>query len=132
MEVSLPEFDNVSQSFHADPDEMFDRSWVTGYPVFRLKLPILGRMLICVKHAACGDMLKDSQRVVCDLAYAGSRKQARILRMLHRSLRLLAQNILVRTAFEYRHIRGLVDQTFLCGGIQAMQPIIDGSRRPAV
>jgi cytochrome P450 PksS len=124
VEVTLPEFDIVSASFHADPAETLERIWATGRPVVRLKLPILGRMLICVTHEACGAMLKDSQAFVRDPANAGSRKQERILRFLPRSLRLLALNMLGRDDPEHRHLRGLVDQAFQRRGIQAMQPMI--------
>jgi len=124
VEVSLPEFDIVSASFHADPAETLERIWATGRPVVRLKLPILGRMLICVTHEACGAMLKDSQTFVRDPANAGSRKQERILRFLPRSLRLLALNMLGKDDPQHRHLRGLVDQAFQRRGIQAMRPMI--------
>ena len=122
--MSLPEFDIVSPSFHANPAETLERIWATGCHVVRLKLPILGRMLICVTHEVCGAMLKDSQTFVRDPANAGSRKQERILRFLPRSIRLLALNMLGKDDPEHRHLRGLVDQAFQRRGIQAMRPMI--------
>lgn len=122
--MSLPEFDIVSPSFHANPAETLERIWATGHHVVRLKLPILGRMLLCVTHEACGAMLKNSQTFVRDPANAGSRKQERILRFLPRSIRLLALNMLGKDDPEHRHLRGLVDQAFQRRGIQAMRPMI--------
>ena len=57
--MSLPEFDIVSPSFHANPTRTLEQIRATGRPFVRLRLPILGKMLICVTHEACGAMLKD-------------------------------------------------------------------------
>lgn len=122
--MSLPEFDIVSPSLHANPAETLERIWATGRHVVRLKLPILGKMLICATHEACGAMLKDSQTFVRHSANAGSRKQERILRFLPRSIRLLALNMLGKDDPEHRHLRGLVDQAFQRRGIQAMRSMI--------
>lgn len=69
-------------------------------------------------------MLKDSQTFVRDPGNAGSRTQERILKILPRSLGLLALNMLGKDDPEHRHLRGLVDQAFQRRGIQAMRPMI--------
>jgi cytochrome P450 PksS len=69
-------------------------------------------------------MLKDKETFVRDPANAGSRTQERILRILPRSIGLLALNMLGKDDPEHRHLRGLVDQAFQRRGIQAMRPMI--------
>ena len=122
--MSLPDFDIVSPSFHANPTRTLEQIRATGSPFVRLRLPILGKILICVTHEACGAMLKDQKTFVRDPANAGSRLQERILKILPRSLGLLALNMLGKDDPEHRHLRGLVDQAFQRRGIQAMRPMI--------
>jgi cytochrome P450 PksS len=81
-------------------------------------------MLLCVTHEACGAMLKDKNTFVRDPANAGSRTQERILKVLPRSIGLLALNMLGKDDPEHRHLRGLVDQAFQRRGIEAMRPMI--------
>jgi cytochrome P450 PksS len=69
-------------------------------------------------------MLKGRDEFVRDPANAGSRTQERILKVLPRSLGLLALNMLGKDDPEHRHLRGLVDQAFQRRGIQAMKPLI--------
>lgn len=118
------DFDIVSPAFHADPARTLERIRATGSPLVRMKLPILGKMLLCVSHEACGAMLKDKETFVRDPANAGSLTQERIIRILPRSLGLLALNMLGKDDPEHRHLRGLVDQAFQRRGIQAMRPMI--------
>ena len=118
------EFDIVSPSFHANPARTLDQMRATGRPFVRLRLPILGKTLVCVTHETCGAILKDKQTFVRDPANAGSRVQERILKILPRSLGLLALNMLGKDDPEHRHLRGLVDQAFQRRGIQAMRPMI--------
>jgi cytochrome P450 PksS len=118
------EFDIVSPSFHADPARTLDLIWATGSPFVRLRIPILGKMLLCVTHEACGAMLKDKHSFVRDPANAGSRTQERILKFLPRSIGLLALNMLGKDDPEHRHLRALVDQVFQRRGIQSMQPML--------
>ena len=122
--MSAPDFDIVSPSFHADPASMLEQMWATGSPFVRLRLPILGKILMCVTHESCGAVLKDKETFVRDPANAGSRIQERILKVLPRSLGLLALNMLGKDDPEHRHLRGLVDQAFQRRGIQAMRPMI--------
>ena len=122
--MSLPEFDIVSPSFHANPARTLAQIRATGSPFVRLRLPILGKILICVTHEACGAMLKDKQTFMRDPANAGSQLQERIIKILPRSLGLLALNMLGKDDPEHRHLRALVDQAFQRRGIQAMRPMI--------
>ena len=89
-----------------------------------MRLPIFGRIRICVTHETSAAMLKGRDEFVRDPANAGSRTQERILKLLPRSLGLLALNMLGKDDPEHRHLRGLVDQAFQRRGIQAMKPLI--------
>lgn len=122
--MSDPEFDIVSPSFHADPALTLERIRASGRPFVSLRLPILGNMLLAVTHETCGVILKDKNAFVRDPANAGSRTQERILKILPRSIGLLALNMLGKDDPEHRHLRGLVDQAFQRRGIEAMRPMI--------
>jgi cytochrome P450 len=117
-------FDILSPAFHADPVRTLTQIRATGSPLVRLKMPILGNILLCVTHDACGAMLKDKEIFVRDPANAGNRTQERIVKILPRSIGLLALNMLGKDDPEHRHLRGLVDQAFQRRGIEAMRPMI--------
>lgn len=123
--MQSPDYDIVSPAFHADPARTLDEIRARGEAVIKLKLPILGRMRFCVTHQACSAMLKDKETFVRDPANAGKLTQDRILKILPRSLSLLAQNMLGKDDPEHRELRGLVDQAFQRRGIQAMRPMIE-------
>lgn len=122
--MSETEFDIVSPSFHADPALTLERIRASGRPFVSLRLPILGNMLLAVTHETCGAILKDKNAFVRDPANADSRTQERILKILPRSIGLLALNMLGKDDPEHRHLRGLVDQAFQRRGIEAMRPTI--------
>lgn len=120
----MPTFDIVSPSFHADPAPTLERIRATTNPVVQIRLPILGKIRLCVTHDTCGAMLKDKESFVRDPANAGRLMQERIVKALPRSLGLLALNMLGKDDPEHRHLRGLVDQAFQRRGIEALRPMI--------
>jgi cytochrome P450 PksS len=122
--MRVTQFDIISPSFHANPTETLEQIWATGRPLVRMKLPIFGKIWVCVTHEATGAMLKDSEAFVRDPATAGIQTQARILKVLPRSIGLLALNMLGQDDPTHRHLRGLVDQAFQRRGIEAMRPMI--------
>lgn len=124
--MSLQHFDIVSPSFHADPTRTLDQIRATGRPMVRMRLPILGKTWLCVTHESCAALLKDRETFVRDPANAGSRTQERILKVLPRSIGVLALNMLGKDDPEHRELRGLVDQAFQRHGIQAIRPMIEG------
>jgi cytochrome P450 PksS len=117
------DFDILSPRFHADPFPTLDRMRAAG-PVVEVKLPIVGRTWLAVTHESCAELLKDHVSFARDPANAGSRTQARILKVLPRTLGLLALNMLGHDDPEHRRLRGLVDQAFQRRTIQAMRPMI--------
>lgn len=117
------DYDVLSASFHADPLPTLDRMRAEG-PAVRVRLPIVGRTWLVVTHEACTMLLKDHQTFARDPANAGSRTQARILRILPRTIGLLAQNMLGYDDPEHRRLRALVDQAFQRRTIETMKPMI--------
>lgn len=116
--------DLVSPSFHADPAATLDQIRRIGRGVIRIKLPIVGRIWLCVTHETCASLLKDHASFARDPANAGRFFQANILRVLPRTIRLLALNMLGHDDPEHRRLRGLVDQAFQRRSIDAIRPII--------
>jgi cytochrome P450 len=117
------EFDIVSPAFHSDPFPTLDRMRAEG-PLVRIRVPILGRMWFAVTYDACAALLKESESFARDPANAGGRAQARILRVLPRTIGLLALNMIGKDGPEHRRLRGLVDQAFQRRTIEAMKPMI--------
>lgn len=117
------DFDILSPGFHANPFPELDRMRASG-PVVEMRLPIIGRTWLAVSHEACVALLKDHASFVRDPGNAGSRTQQRILKVLPRTLGLLALNMLGHDDPEHRRLRGLVDQAFQRKGIAAMKPMI--------
>lgn len=121
--AEVRDFDILSPAFHANPFPTLDRMRAEG-PVVRLKLPILGRTNLAVTQDACAALLKDHENFARDPANAGSKTQARILKVLPRTIGLLALNMLGHDDPEHRRLRGLVDQAFMRRTIEAMRPLI--------
>ena len=117
------DLDILSPKFHADPFPTLDRMRAEG-ATLPIRLPIVGRTWLAVTHEACTELLKDHRTFARDPANAGSRTQARILRVLPRTLRLLALNMLGYDDPEHRRLRGLVDQAFQRRTIETMRPMI--------
>ncbi|WP_353645399.1 cytochrome P450 [Mesorhizobium sp. WSM2239] len=117
------DFDILSPKFHANPFPELDRMRAAD-PVVQMRLPIVGRTWLAVTHEACVELLKDHGSFVRDSGNAGSKTQERVLRVLPRTLGLLALNMLGHDDPEHRRLRGLVDQAFQRRGIAAMKPMI--------
>ena len=116
-------FDILSPEFHANPFTTLDRMRTEG-PVVRLRLPIVGRTWLAASHESCAELLKNSQDFARDPANAGSRTQERILKVLPRTLGLLASNMLGHDDPEHRRLRALVDDAFQRRTIAALKPTI--------
>lgn len=117
------EFDIVSSAFRADPLPTLARMRGAG-PLVQLKLPIVGRTWLTTTHAGSVELLKDHDRFVRDPGNAGSRTQERILKVLPRTLGLLATNMLGLDDPAHRRLRSLVDQAFQRRGIATLEPTV--------
>jgi cytochrome P450 len=116
-------FDILSPEFHANPFATIDRMRTDG-PVVGLKLPIVGRTWLAVTHESCAALLKNNDDFARDPANARSRTQERVLKVLPRTLGVLASNMLGHDDPEHRRLRGLVDEAFQRRTIAALKPMI--------
>lgn len=121
--IETRDFDIISPGFHANPFPTLDQMRDEG-PVVGVSLPIIGRIRLAVTHDACASLLKGHESFARDPGNAGSRTQARILKVLPRTIGLLALNMLGHDDPEHRRLRGLVDQPFQRRSIEAMKPMI--------
>ena len=121
--IETRDFDILSPAFHANPFPTLDRMRAAG-SVVRIRLPIVGHTWLAVTHDACATLLKDHETFARDPANAGSRTQTRILRVLPRTISLLALNMLGHDDPEHRRLRGLVDQAFQRRTIATIKPMI--------
>ncbi|HTV69124.1 MAG TPA: cytochrome P450 [Rhizobiaceae bacterium] len=118
------DFNIVSAEFHANPVPTLDAMRAEG-PLVPMKLPIFGRTLLAVSHDACSELLKDHESFARDPLNAGIKTQQRILKILPRTIGLLASNMLGHDDPEHRRLRGLVDQAFQRQAVQASRPMIE-------
>ena len=121
---SLRQYDIVSPAFHANPAATLERIRESADPLVAMKLPIFGKIRLCVTHDACAAMLKDRETFVRNPANAGNRAQALVLKLLPGTISLLALNMLGQDDPEHHRLRGLVDKAFQRRGIEAMKPAI--------
>ncbi|UXN58563.1 cytochrome P450 [Phyllobacterium zundukense] len=77
-------FDIVSPEFHANRFPTLDRMRAEG-PVVRIQLPIVGQTWLAVTHGSCAMLMKDLRATLT---------QARIVRVLPRTISLLALNMM--------------------------------------
>lgn len=117
-------FDILSPEFHANPFPTLDRMRAEG-PLVCMKLPIVGRTWLTVTHDSCAELLKDHEHFARDPANAGSKTQKRILKLLPKTVGLLALNMLGHDDPEHRRLRGLVDQAFQRRTIAVLKPMIE-------
>jgi len=122
--AKMHDVDIVSPSFHANPFPTLDRLGMVA-PIVRIRLPIIGQTWLAVTHDACAALLKDKGRFARDAENAGSMTQARILRLLPRTIGLLALNMLGHVDPEHRRLRSLVDQAFHRRTIATIRPTIE-------
>ncbi|KQW22813.1 cytochrome [Afipia sp. Root123D2] len=117
-------FDILSPDFHADPFPTLDRMRAEN-PLVCMRLPIVGRTWLAVTHDSCAELLKNYEDFARDPANAGSRTQERVLKVLPKTVGLLALNMLGHDDPEHRRLRGLVDQAFQRRTIAVLKPMIE-------
>lgn len=121
----LHDLDLVSPGFHADPSATVAAIQRIGEPLVGIRLPIMGRLRLCVTHDACSALLKEHDVFVRNPINAGIRTQERILMFLPRSIGAIALNMLGQDEPDHRRLRGLVDTAFQRRGIAAIRPAIE-------
>ena len=121
--ASTSSLDILSATFHANPFSTLDRMRTAG-PLVRQKLPIVGNTWLAVTYEASSALLKDHENFARDPGNAGSKTQERLLKILPRTVSVLATNMLGHDDPEHRRLRGLVDQAFQRRTIDTLKPMI--------
>lgn len=115
---------DVSSAQHAaDPDQTYAILQAAG-PVVRVRLPIFGSVWMTTTHAAAGDMLKDSGHFARDPGRAGRTMAAHFRWWMPRSLRAVADNMLMYDGEDHRRLRGAVDYAFARRDLRAQSKVI--------
>lgn len=116
-------FDITSPAFKRDPAPVLAEMRAAG-PVVRARFPLIGETWLATSYGAVNALLGERDSFVMEGARAGKRGIAGLKWWMPRSLRLLADNLLLKDDPDHRRLRGLVDAAFHKRGIAEMRPRI--------
>jgi cytochrome P450 len=111
MAGKVQKLDLGSQAFARDPFPTYARLREAG-PVFRTRLPLVGKTWVATTHQAASEVLKDDETFVMEAKKAGKTVFGGILRLLPRILRVFSDNMLAHDNPDHRRLRRLVEQAF--------------------
>ena len=117
-------FDIQGAAFKRDPYATFAAMREAG-PVVPLKLPFVGRAWMTTTHAAALSMVKDNETFVQEGRHAGKSGVAGMQWWMPKTLRLLANNMLLKDEPDHRRLRKLVDRAFKRRDVLAMRKSIE-------
>jgi len=117
-------FDIESASFKRDPLATFAEMRTAG-PVVPVKLPFIGRGWVTTTYASTIAMVKDNELFVQEGRHAGKSGVAGMQWWMPNSIRLFANNMLLKDEPDHRRLRKLVDKAFQRRDVQAMRGRIE-------
>jgi cytochrome P450 len=117
-------FDIEGASFKRDPFATFAAMRDAG-AVLPLKLPFVGRTWVTTTHEAALAMVKDHETFVMEGRHAGKSGVAGMQWWMPKTLRLLANNMLLKDEPDHRRLRKLVDTAFKRRDVLAMRGNIE-------
>jgi cytochrome P450 len=117
-------FDINALAFKRDPLPTLAAMREAG-PIIPIKLPLLGRVWATTTYMATAAMMKDNALFVQEAGHAGKSGISGLALPLPKSLRLLAENMLLKDEPDHRRLRTLVDQAFQRRGILEMRGDIE-------
>lgn len=117
-------FDLTGWEAKQDPSPTFAAMRAAG-AVVRMRFPFVGEVWACTTHAACEAMVKDNATFVQEGRHAGKSGVAGMQWWMPATLKLLADNMLLKDEPEHRRLRKLVDHAFARRDILAMRSTID-------
>jgi len=120
MASSVQKIDFASQAFARDPFPTYASLRAAG-PVIRTRLPILGKTWVATTYQAASEVLKDDETFVMEAKKVGKTLFSGILRLLPRTLRVLAENMLRHDNPDHRRLRRLVEQAFSRHSVENMR-----------
>ena len=120
-----------SRMFKNDPAATWQRLQAEG-PIVTTRQPLLGRIALATTHAACCDVLRDTDRFTVDATRAGKSRPSGMQWWVPSSFRTIADNLLVHDGSEHRRLRRQVDHAFRGDGLAGLQPRIDAVTEAAL
>jgi cytochrome P450 len=125
LRLSSPfRFDLEGQAFKRNPFPILAAMRAAG-PVIPVKLPLLGKAWVTTTHAATLAMVKDNDLFVQEGRHAGKSGVTGMQWWMPRSLKLLANNMLLKDEPDHRRLRTLVDKAFARRDVLAMRANIE-------
>lgn len=113
-------YDIQSQAYKRNPHPTLWEMIEAG-PMVRIKIPMVGSYLAVTPHEAVSDLLRDRKRFVRDPRSAGLRMGDVLPWWFPRSMRPMANSMIIRDEPDHRRLRGLVEQAFLRRSIERMR-----------
>jgi cytochrome P450 len=120
MAVKAYNIDLGSQAFARDPFPAYANLRAAG-PVFRTRLPLLGKTWVATTYQAASEVLKDEETFVMEAKKVGKTFFIGILRLLPRLVRVFTDNMLYRDDPDHRRLRRLVEQAFSRHSVENMR-----------
>jgi len=117
-------FDLESAAFKRDPLPTFAAMRQAG-PVLPVKLSFVGKIWVTTTHASTLAMVKDNALFVQEGRHAGKSGPAGMQWWMPPSLKLFANNMLLKDEPDHRRLRKLVDHAFQRRGVQDMRGEIE-------
>ena len=113
-------FDIEGVAFKRDPFATFAAMREAG-PVLPMKLPFVGKAWVTTTHEAALSMVKDNEDFVQEGRHAGRSGVAGLQWWMPKTLKLLANNMLLKDEPDHRRLRKLVDAAFKRRDVLAMR-----------
>src|SRR5215471_19844777 len=120
MAARVRKIDLASQAFGRDPFPSYATIREAG-PVFRTRLPLLGKTWVAKTYQAAGEVLKDDEAFVMEAKKAGKTLFSGILRLLPRLMRVFTDNMLAHDNPDHRRLRRLVEQAFSRHSVESLR-----------
>jgi cytochrome P450 len=117
-------FDLEGAAFKRDPFSTFAQMRTAG-AVIPAKLPFVGRGWVTTTYASTIAMVKDNKLFVQEGRHAGKSGVAGMQWWMPNSIRLFANNMLLKDEPDHRRLRKLVDKAFQRRDVQAMRGRIE-------
>lgn len=121
--MTIHKFAMISVGYKADPFPTWAAMREAG-PVIKARIPLVGKVWMFTTYDAVSEMLRDDELFVRDPSKAGRKYVAGILRVMPKSVRALANNMLAYDGAEHRRLRRIVDKAFQYRRVDEMQPDI--------
>ena len=121
---SVPKLEFARPEILSNPESYYSELRKHG-PVFRGRIPILGKTWIATSWESCNAVLKDPKRFPREGQNAGRRRLPGIQWWMPKPVMVLAKNMLAFDGDRHRRLRTVVDGAFQRRNISAMEPRLE-------